>query len=98
MLLGAGYGLCLSTGLREVEEIAAPDELGAVVSIYYSLAYTGLLVPYLLTFLAPRVGYPWALTIAAGAAALSMLLVLTGRTRFPADTSSEHTRAEPLDP
>jgi len=32
-LLGAGYGLCLSTGLREVEETAAPDELGAVVSI-----------------------------------------------------------------
>lgn len=89
-LLGAGYGLCLSTGLREVEETAAPDELGAVVSVYYSLAYTGLLVPYLLTFLAPQVGYPWALTIAAGAAATSMLLVLTRRTQPLADTSAPH--------
>jgi len=75
-LLGAGYGLCLSTGLREVEETAAPDELGAVVSIFYSLAYAGLLVPYLLTFLAPRVGYPWALTAAATASGLTMVLVL----------------------
>jgi len=78
-LLGAGYGLCLSTGLREVEETAAPDELGAVVSIFYSLAYAGLLVPYLLTFLAPRVGYPWALTAAATAAGLTMVLVLVLR-------------------
>jgi len=44
-LLGAGYGLCLSTGLREVEETAAPEELGAVVSIFYSLAYAGLWCP-----------------------------------------------------
>ncbi len=78
-LLGAGYGLCLSTGLREVEETAAPDELGAVVSIFYSLAYAGLLVPYLLSYLAPRVGYPWALTAAATAAGLTMVLVLVLR-------------------
>ncbi len=74
-LLGAGYGLCLSTGLREVEETAAPDELGAVVSIFYSLAYAGLLVPYLLTFLAPRVGYPWGLTATAAAAGLTLVIV-----------------------
>lgn len=78
-VLGTGYGLCLSTGLREVEETANPDELGAVVSIFYSLAYAGLLAPYLLTFLAPRVGYPWALTAAAGASGLSMVLVLVSR-------------------
>ncbi len=75
-LLGAGYGLCLST---EVEETAAPDELGAVASIFYSLAYAGLLVPYLLTFLAPRGGYPWALTAAATASGLTMVLVLVSR-------------------
>jgi len=44
-LLSAGYGLCLSTGLREVEDVAAPDELGASISIFYSLAYARLLVP-----------------------------------------------------
>lgn len=80
-LLGAGYGLCLSTGLREVEEAAAPDELEAVVSIFYSLAYAGLLVPYLLTFLAPQIGYPWALTAAAAASGLTMVLVLASRLR-----------------
>jgi len=78
-LLGAGYGLCMSTGLREVEDTAAPDELGAVVSVFYSLAYAGLVVPYLLTFLAPRVGYPSALTAAAAAAAFSTMVVLMAR-------------------
>ncbi len=78
-LLGAGYGLCLSTGLREVEELAARDELGATISIFYSLAYAGLLVPYLLTFLAPRLGYPWALTAAAAAAGFTIVLVLVSR-------------------
>jgi MFS family permease len=79
VLLGAGYGLCLSTGLREVEEAAAPHELGAVVSIYYSLAYAGLAVPYVLTFLAPHIGYPWALVAAAGAVAVSLVVVVTSR-------------------
>ncbi len=76
LLLGAGYGLCLSTGLREVEEVAAPEELGAVVAIFYSLAYFGLLVPYLLTYLAPQTGYPAALMVAAGAVALTLARVL----------------------
>lgn len=87
-LLGAGYGLCLSTGLREVEEGAAPDELGAVVSIFYSLAYAGLVVPYLLTFAAPRIGYPWALIATAAAAGLAMMVVVTAR----------RPRADPGDP
>ncbi len=78
-LLGAGYGLCLSSGLREVEEVAAADELGAVVSIYYSLAYAGLLVPYLLTFLAPLTGYPQALLVTAAAVGLTLLVVTLRR-------------------
>lgn len=86
MLLGAGYGLCLSTGLREVEEGAAPDELGTLVSIFYSLAYAGLLVPYLLTFVAPHLGYPWALTATAAAAGLTMALVLVSRPRSGAES------------
>ncbi|GAA2502720.1 MFS transporter [Terrabacter carboxydivorans] len=75
-MLGAGYGLCLSAGLREVEETAAPDQLGSTVAIFYSLAYAGLLVPYVLTFIAPHAGYPWALTTAAATAALCTVVVL----------------------
>jgi len=78
LLLGAGYGLCLIVGLREVERLAAPEELGAVVALFYSLAYSGLAVPYLLARAAPHVGYPSALLITAGAAALTLLVVLLG--------------------
>ncbi len=74
-LLGAGYGLCLSTGLREIEETAAPGELGAVVSIFYSFAYAGLAVPYVLTFAAPQLGYPAVLAATAAAAGLTMAVV-----------------------
>ncbi len=78
LLLGAGYGLCLIVGLREVERLAPPEELGAVVALFYSLAYSGLAVPYLLARAAPHVGYPSALLVTAGAAALTLLVVLLG--------------------
>jgi len=75
-LLGGGYGLCLVVGLRDVEELAAPDDLGALVALYYSLAYLGLAIPYLLALAAPHVGYPAALLAAAGVVALTAVAVL----------------------
>ena len=83
LLLGAGYGLCLIVGLREVEQLADADELGAVVAVFYSLAYSGLAVPYLLSLVAPHVGYPAALLATAGAAALTLLVVLLGAPQRP---------------
>ncbi len=83
LLLGAGYGLCLIVGLREVEQLAAPDELGAVVALFYSLAYSGLAIPYLLALIAPHIGYPPALLGTAGAAALTLLVVLLTAERPP---------------
>ncbi|MFI7481455.1 MFS transporter [Kocuria sp. M1R5S2] len=81
VLLGAGYGVCMIVGLTEVEELAAPEELGAVVAVYYSLTYTGLAAPYLMALAAPSLGYPIALICLAGAAALTLLAVLlNGRT------------------
>jgi len=83
LLLGAGYGLCLIVGLREVEQLAAPQELGAVVALFYSLAYSGLAVPYLLALAAPHLGYPSALLVTAGAATLTLIVVLLGAGRRP---------------
>ncbi|WP_155850373.1 MFS transporter [Arthrobacter sp. Br18] len=76
LLLGAGYGLCLIVGLAEVEELASADELGAVVALYYSLAYAGLAIPYLLALAAPSIGYPLALVGTAGAAVLTLAAVM----------------------
>jgi MFS family permease len=83
-LLGAGYGLCIISGLREVEHLAAADELGSLVAIFYSLAYSGLAVPYILALAAPHLGYPAALLLAALAAALTLLLVWVQGRRHPA--------------
>ena len=70
ILLGAGYGACMIIGLIEVEELAAPEDFGSVVAVYYSLTYTGLAGPYL-----PAL---------AAAAALTLLAVLiNGRHRPP---------------
>ena len=92
LVLGAGYGLCLIVGLREVEQLASPDELGAVVAVFYSLAYSGLAVPYLLALIAPHVGYPRALLGTAGAAALTLLVVLLGAKRHPASKRPSEQR------
>jgi predicted MFS family arabinose efflux permease len=47
VLLGLAYGLCLVSGLRQVEHMASPDERGAVIACYYAVAYLGFAVPYL---------------------------------------------------
>ncbi|TFD76231.1 MFS transporter [Cryobacterium psychrophilum] len=82
LLLGVGYGVCLIVGLDEVEQLAAPNELGAVVALYYSLAYAGLAIPYLLALAAPHIGYPNALLITTGAAVLTLIVVhVNGRSQ-----------------
>jgi predicted MFS family arabinose efflux permease len=55
-LLGLAYGLCLVSGLRQAEQMAAPDERGAVVACYYALAYLGFAAPYLAAGLSAAAG------------------------------------------
>jgi len=82
-LLGAGYGLCMLWGLREVEQLAPPGELGGLVALFYSLAYSGLAFPYLLALAAPHLGYPLALLLTGLGAALTMLVVRVQGRRHP---------------
>ena len=73
ILLGLAYGLCLVSGLRQVEHMAGPGERGAVIACYYALAYTGFVVPYLaagLGVLAGQTGAFVALTAIIAALAL----------------------------
>ncbi|MEJ7568193.1 MAG: MFS transporter [Gaiellaceae bacterium] len=70
LLLGCGYGLCLTAGLRLIETLSLPSERGALIGIYYALTYVGFAAPFLLAAAASRTGYPVAL---AGMAALAAL-------------------------
>jgi len=63
VLLGLAYGLCLVSGLRQAEEMAAPDERGAVIACYYVVAYLGFAGPYLVAGLGALVGKTGALVL-----------------------------------
>lgn len=56
IVLGASYGIMMVAGLREVETIARPDELGALIGVFYALSYIGFFVPFILSLVAPLVG------------------------------------------
>jgi MFS family permease len=72
-LLGAGYGVCMTSGLRLLEALAPPATRGGLTGLYYVLTYLGFAAPWLL-LLAVRVapGH-WVLAAAAGHALLTAL-------------------------
>lgn len=75
--LGAGYGLTLASGLREIERLTPPAELPSATSLYQGAAHGGLLTPLLLAVTAGAAPYPALLVTLAAIGAL--FLVLTAR-------------------
>jgi hypothetical protein len=69
VLFGAGYGLCLVSGLRATERLASQREHGAAVACYYVLTYLGFGFPYLADGLDLLAGRVAAFVILAAAAA-----------------------------
>jgi predicted MFS family arabinose efflux permease len=69
-LLGAAYGLCVTSGLRGVEAIAPPTARGGLTGVFYVLIYVGFASPFLVA-LAVRVLAP---TLVLGLVAASALL------------------------
>ncbi len=85
-LLGSGYGLCLVSGLLEVQRIAAPGELAGLTAVFYAITYVGFAAPIALSALHGAAGYPVLLIATAGLAVLSLGSVLYERSsvRLPA--------------
>ena len=74
-VLGAGYGICMTSGLRNVEVLASPETRGALTGLYYVLTYIGFAVPYLLALVTRSVSPTTAivaLAVLAFIAALSL--------------------------
>lgn len=80
-LFGVGYGCCLISGLREVERIADPAELGATVSVLYALTYVGFGTPYVVGLLDGPLGGPGALVALAGVALACLAISASARPR-----------------
>jgi MFS family permease len=81
--LGAGYGLCLVSGLRESERLARADERGATLAVFYALTYVGFAAPYLLALVAQVTGTAPALLVATAAGVLTAGLVLRATRHMP---------------
>lgn len=57
LFLGSSYGVMMVSGLREVQHIARPSELGALTGVYYSLTYVGFFAPFVISYAGPMFGY-----------------------------------------
>ncbi|RAV35005.1 MFS transporter [Corynebacterium heidelbergense] len=84
VLLGGGYGLCMISGLSEVQRIAGPDDLGGLTAIFYVVTYIGFLFPMILTKLSQWFTYPIMLGFGVVMATLALVVVvLNSRRHLP---------------
>ena len=70
IVLGIAYGICVVAGLILVQAIAEPDDLAGITGVYYSIAYSGFLLPTVLAALLPVM--PYAVSL-AGVAVICLL-------------------------
>jgi MFS family permease len=93
LLVGAGYGLIITTGLIEVSERASRQARGTIVGIYYVLTYVGFALPFVHATLARRLGD--ATTLLAAAITAVICLVLRAMVEAAAVTRRSRTAASP---
>ncbi len=78
VLFGAGYGLCLVSGLIEVQGLAAPGELASLTAIFYALTYVGFASPLVIAELQLVLRGSVILLCGAALAAIVLVCVLRG--------------------
>ncbi len=71
-----------SRGLRESERRAGPGERGAVVSVFYVLAYLGFGAPYLVEVLGSAIGLQATFALVGIAALVLAGVVATASAQF----------------
>jgi len=71
VVLGAGLGICLLSGLLEVQRIANPRDLAGLTGVFYCVTYSGFLAPLVLSWIASFVAVGWVLVAVATLALLT---------------------------
>ncbi len=74
-LLGCGYGICLVSGLLEIQRIARRDDLASLTAVFYALTYVGFAAPIVLAELQRLASAPVLLLCAAALVALTAIEV-----------------------
>jgi MFS family permease len=84
-LLGTAYGICLVSGLTEVQRSARPDDLAGLTAVYYSVTYLGFTFPVVVAALTPLAPEPLPILLLAAACAACLGVVLRNARRPVAD-------------
>jgi hypothetical protein len=81
VVIGAGLGISLVSGLLEVQRIATAEDLARLTGVFYALCYAGFLAPTVIAAIATSFPVTTILWAVAGLAVASWLLILTASTR-----------------
>jgi len=81
VVIGAGMGVTMVSGLLEVQRIAPRGELASLTGVFYALAYAGFLAPAVIAAIAASVSVTTILWVVAAMAVASWLLILSASTR-----------------
>lgn len=88
VLLGAGGGLGLASGLALVADLAMPSRRGALTSAFYACAYLGFAAPFATAVLARHHGPTLPLALASGTTALLAARLLARARHRPGPTGA----------
>ena len=83
LLLGAGGGLCLASGLAMVAHLTQPERRGALTGVFYVSAYLGFAAPFATAIAAAQVGATVPLAVAS-----SLCVLLAARLAVAARSGS----------
>jgi MFS family permease len=85
VLVGAGYGMVMTTGLLEISERVSPTLRGRAVGLYYVLTYLGFALPFVLATAAKHLGNVTSLLATAASAVVCLLIraSIVSRRRSP---------------
>ena len=87
VLFGVAYGICIVSGLTEVQAMAGPDDLAGLTGIFYCLTYAGFALPVVLSALAADASYPALLGVVAAICLACAALIARSLGRVPAEAA-----------
>ncbi|HYQ04356.1 MAG TPA: MFS transporter [Polyangiaceae bacterium] len=74
-LLGAAYGVCMTSGIQSVQRLTKPEARGGVMGLFYLLTYTGFSAPYWLALATRAVTPAVALEVVAGLSLITSIAI-----------------------
>ncbi|SNS63173.1 Major Facilitator Superfamily protein [Micrococcales bacterium KH10] len=78
VILGAAYGITVVAGLTHVQAIATATDLAGLTGVYYSLTYSGFLLPAILAALLPASPYAASLSVVTLVCLMCLVVVTMG--------------------